>query len=234
MKKWMAISAMALVLVSCEREKTACPAPSDKNFAVTGFSKVAAGETFTVTLSRGSGYSVYAKGCANDLADLDLSVGTGETLNIGYTHFKRNRHRVDLSITLPKLVAVNLSGEARGTVNGFKDQPNVIRSVLSGNASCTLNGAPLVSQVELSGNTDLTITGATENLYGNINGNAILYAYGVNAIEVDISASGNGMAYVAPLEKIFGEVSGNGRIYYRGTPRQTNFTSSGNGKIFNE
>ncbi len=234
MKKWIAISAMAFVFVSCNREKTACPGPADKNFPVTGFSKVAAGETFTLTLSRGSGYSVYASGCADDLADLDLSVGNGQVLNIGYNHFKRNRHRVDLNITLPILTAVNLSGEAKGNISGFKDQGSVIRSVLSGNAACTLNGAAVVSQVDLSGNADLIIKGAAENLYGSISGNAILHAYENNSLEVDIDVAGNGTAYVTPLEKIFGEVSGNSRIYYRGNPRLKNFVTSGNGKVFNE
>ncbi len=234
MKKWITLSLFAFVLASCHKETKPCPGATDKNFAVANFNKVSAGETFTVTVSRGSNYGVLAQGCADDLADLDVSVDNNHLLNINYSNYRSQRNRVDFTITLPTLTAVQLSGASKGTVNGFKDQLSSIRTVLSGNAHCTLNGAPIIAQLELSGNADFMVTGTTENLYGNLSGNAALHAYEVAALEVDIDASGNATAYVAPTSKLFAAASGNSRIYYKGNPAGKLLETTGNGKIIKE
>jgi len=234
MKKWITLSAIVCVLSSCHKENTACTGTAEKNFTVSHFSRLTAGETFTVTVNRGSHYGVYARGCASDLADLSISVDSSQLLNINYSNYKASRNPVHFIITVPQLTAVQLSGAAKGNLNGFTDQLSVIRTVLTGIASCNLNGAPIITQVELSGNSDFTVTGHTENLYGNISGNATLHGYTAPAIEVDIDVSGNATAYVAPLNKLFAAASGESRVYYKGDPAGKLLETSGNAKIIRE
>src|SRR5689334_267550 len=127
MKKWITLFLFAFALASCHKDSKTCPGAADKNFAVANFNKLSASETFTVTVSRGSNYGVLAQGCADDLADLNVSVDNNQLLNINYSNYKPQRNRVDFTITLPILTAVHLAGESKGTVNGFKDQLSSIR-----------------------------------------------------------------------------------------------------------
>jgi hypothetical protein len=234
MKNWIIVSALALVFASCHKEGREYSNPQERTISVTGFKKIYAGNSFTVDIVKGNDFSVKAKGRPADLDDLNISVTTGDILNLEYNHYEPGRYRVDFTITLPILTQVNLSGNAQGKINGFANQQTALRTVLSGNGELTLNGAAINLPVDLSGNAKLTVSGATLSLYGDLSGNGVLQAYGVTATDVDIAASGNAHAYVFPQQSFFVDVSGESRVYYKGNPSQTNFTTSGNGKIIRE
>ena len=225
---------LGFIFTSCEKEKRECSGTIEKEFALTGFSRITAGETFTINIEKGSNYSIKATGCANEIADLDLSVGNGQTLNIQYKKHIYDRNKVSFTITLPVLVATNISGAAKVNITGFSGQSSVIRNVLSGSAECTLNGTGIVTQMDLSGAAKLTVTGDTENLYGNLSGSARLDAYGLLSNEVDISTSGTAKAYVFPQKKLFVSASGASYVYYKGNPATKNFETSGTSKVIQE
>jgi hypothetical protein len=234
MKNWIFVFTLAFIFASCHKEGREYSNPQERTISVTGFKKIYAGGSFTVDIVKGNDFSVKAKGRPADLDDLDLTVTTGDILNIEYDHYEPGRYRVDFTITLPLLTQVNLSGDAGGKVNGFADQQTLLRTVLSGNGELNLNGTAINLPVDLSGNAKLTVSGTTLSLYGDISGNAALHAYTVTATDVDINASGNAHAYVFPQQSFFVEASGESRVYYKGNPSQTNFTTSGNGKIIRE
>ncbi len=223
-----------LLLTSCEKDSKECPGAIEQTFPLIGFTKINVGGTFAVTVTKGTEYSVKALGCANDLDDLDLRIAPGNVLDIGFENYKPDRYRVDFVITMPQLTSLNLSGVAKGTITGFQGQNTVIRSIVSGEAVCSVNGTGINSQIELSGEAVLTITGITESLYGTLSGDARLNAYEVAADEVDLTASGTSKAYVKPIQTLFADVSGESRVYYPGSPPVKNVVSSGNGKVIQQ
>ncbi len=234
MKKYILYAVLAFTFFSCDKEKRDCPGSTEQSFSLTGFIKINAGDANSVTVTKGDAFSIKAKGCANDLADLDLSVDANHSLDIKFKNYESNRYRVDFAITLPRLVAVNLSGAAKGNVSGFQGQNSVIITVLSGASECTLNGAGINVAVDISGVSKLIASGTTESLYGNISGASMLEAYGVSATEVDISVTGSSKAYVLPVHTIFAEATGNSRVYYKGNPVTIHFETSDNGKVIHE
>lgn len=235
MKKIILLAGLTVLLfTACDKEKRECPSSAEQTFSLTGYSKINAGETFNLTILKGNNFSIKATGCSNDLADLDLTVGNGNMLEIKYKNYKRGRYRVDFTITLPSFNFLSLSGDAAATVSGFTGQNSVIRYVLSGNSTADNNGTGINANIELSGASSISLNGNTESLYGNISGNARLHAYELAATEVDIIASGTAKAYVAPLQAIYAEASGEARVYYRGNPPTTAFSASGNGRIIKE
>ncbi len=234
MKKWILLSAIIMVIASCDKQKRECPEIAERAFALDGFSKIDAGEAFNLIVDKGDNFSVKAYGCSDDLSDLDIEVMTGGILSIKYRNYDRDRYRIDFRITLPRLTSFSLSGAATASVNGFGGQNSVIRNVLSGASKCTMIGTGINAQVELSGASVLTLSGNTESLYGNISGASYLHSFGVDAKEVDIAASGASKAYVKPLEVFFAEASGDSRVFYRGNPTTTNIVTSGNGKVIKE
>lgn len=235
MKNIILAAGLSLFLLSsCEKENRECPGAIEQTFPLAGFSRINAGGSFTVTITKGDNFSVKASGCSNDLNDLDLSIEQGNTLDIRYENYKANRYRVDFVITMPQLVTLNLSGVAKGTVSGFQGQNSILRNVVSGEAECAVNGTGINAQVELSGKATIHITGITEGLYGTISGDSRLNAYDVAANEVDISCSGSSKAYVKPIQAFFAEATGESRVYYRGNPPVKNFVTSGNGKVIQQ
>lgn len=235
MKKIILLAGLtAVLLTACDKEKRECPGAAEKTFVLDGFTKIKAGETFKITVVKGDVFSIKANGCTNDLADLEVAVLTGGFLDIKYKTFRRDRYRVDFTITMPTLTGIHLSGAAEGTVAGFAGQNAVTRYVLSGNAITVATGSAINAQVDLSGTSSLVINGNTESLYGNISGNARLNAYDLSATEVDISVSGTSKAWVKPVQAIYAEASGEARVYYRGNPPTTAFSTSGNGRIIKE
>lgn len=234
MKKWIVLSCLLVVLAACEKEKRTCAAQEERNYSITGFSKIAAGETFRITVIQGESFQVKAVGCPNDLDDLRVVNGTGGILSFEYDRFDNDRQPVDITLVLPHLVSIQLSGAARAEINGFAGQQSVIRNVLTGVSECNMTGTGINAQVELSGTSVLHLSGDTESLYGTITGAARLHGYDVRATEVDISTSGTARAYVQPTQIIFAEASGESRVYYRGNPPTTHFSTSGNGKVINE
>ncbi|MGZ8552520.1 MAG: GIN domain-containing protein [Chitinophagaceae bacterium] len=234
MKNFILYAVLALVFFSCEKEKRDCPGSTEQSFSLTGFTKIYAGDANTVTITRGDAFSIKAKGCASDLADLDLSIDADHILAIEFKNYEKNRYRVDFIITVPTLISVNLSGAAKGNISGFQGQNSVIRTVLSGASECVLNGAGVNVAVDISGASKLIASGSTESLYGTISGASSLEAYGISSTEVDISVSGNSKAYVLPVHTLFVEASGNSRVYYKGNPVTTHFETSGNGKVIHE
>jgi len=234
MKIWHFLVSLALLSVSCNKERKECPGSSEKSFTITGFTRVNAGDAHHVTITKGNEFSIKANGCTDDLNDLDLTLDANHILDIQYKNYKHNRYRVDFTITMPQLIGVNLSGAAKGTINGFGGQNTVIRTVLSGASECTVSGTGLNAAIDLSGASKLVLSGNTESLYGNISGASKLEAYNVAATEVDISVSGSSKAFVHPLQTFFAEASGDSRIYYKGNPATKHFETSGNGKIIQE
>jgi hypothetical protein len=233
LKNRMLLPLVLLILVnSCSKHRDDSPV-IEEVINVSGFNKVYAGERFNVVITKGIAFSVKAKGPAHDVHDIEFALANG-ILDIQYTHHEASRPRVEISITMPELVSVNLAGAGTGTVNGFHDEPHVIRAVLSGASQLTLNGTGINTQVDISGASELTITGATLSLYGNISGAGRMFAYDVNATEVDITASGGSIAKVRALEKLFITASGGSRVYYKGSPASKSIETSGGAEVVHE
>jgi len=233
MKNWIFISITAIFIVSCDK-KHECPGSTERTFDLTGFTKINAGDAHQVTITKGNEFSIKASGCTVDLNDLELTLESSQILNIKYKNSRNDRYRVDFTITMPRLVSVNLSGASKGTISGFGGQNTVIRTVVSGASECSVSGTGINASFDISGASRVYLSGNTESLYGTISGASELRSYDVSAMEVDITVSGSSAAYVRPLESFFVDASGNSLVYYKGTPTITHFETSGNSKIVRE
>lgn len=232
LKKWMALPVVLLFLLSCSKDRDDSPV-IEKDINVTGFTKIYAGERFNLTINKGNNFSVKVKGPTNSVNDIDWNVANN-ILDIQYLHYENNRPRVDIAITLPSLVQLNLAGAGEGTVNGFQGVLNVVRTVLSGASKATLNGTGVNTQIDISGASELTINGTTESLYGNISGAGKLSAYDLTSTEVDISASGGSEARVKVTDRLFLEATGGSRIYYKGAPPVKSIQTSGGAQVIQQ
>jgi hypothetical protein len=234
MKNFILLFTLVLLFAACNKEKQECPGSSEKTFNITGFNKIHLGDANTISIVKGNEFSIKANGCTSDLNDLDLTLDTGNILDIKYKTIRKDRYRVDFTVTMPLLVSLNLSGAAKGNISGFAEQNTVMRTVLSGASECIVNGTTINASLDVSGASKLILSGNTESLYGTISGASRVEAYNVNATEVDISVSGSSKAYVKPLQVFFAEASGSSLVYYKGNPATKHFVTSGNSRIIQE
>jgi Putative auto-transporter adhesin, head GIN domain len=223
---------LVLFLFSCRKETDNSPV-IEKVINVTGFNRIYAGERFNLIVTKGNNFSVKVKGPTNSVNDIDWNVANN-ILDIQYNHYESNRPKVDVIISLPVLIQLNLSGAGTGTVNGFQDVTNIVRTFLSGASKCTLNGTGVNTQFDISGASELTVNGATASLYGEISGAGKLNAYDLTATEVDITASGGSEARVKVVQILFAEATGGSRIYYKGNPVVKTIQTSGGGQVIQQ
>lgn len=224
---------LLLLLVSCRKEKRDASPTIEEEINLTGFSRIHAGDKFNVVITKGEDFYIKVKGPANDVHDMEFSVAN-TILDIRFGNYVKKRPRIDIFITMPTVASVSLAGAAHGTVNGFQDEPHVIKAILSGASECKFNGTGSNMQIEISGGSKLDVTGTTASLYGNLSGGAKLNAYNLNSTEVDIEASGGSVAYVKVTDVLFATASGGSRIYYKGNPVTKNIETSGGGAVIQE
>jgi len=221
-----------VIAASCQKQGAISPAKKEKQFEVAAFTKINAGENFTVNVIRSKTFNITATGPLEDLEDLGLTVHNGQ-LNIKYNLFRLNRGKVDFVISVPVLEVFQLCAGATGTVAGFQDQQVIMSANLSGISSANLSGTGMRMSINVSGNSDLYLSGNTDALQGILSGSGKLHAYGLNAKEANVTAAENARAYVLPTDVLFANVSGNGQIFYKGDPSM-HIDINENGQVIRE
>ena len=216
--------------ISCKKESLN---PVTRVYDVNGFKKVMAGDDHEIIITKGTTFSVQAKGDVADLNDLRLVVNEG-TLKIDYPSYSSYRKRVHVIITMPELVAIDFSGSAYGNISGFKQQGNFSIN-LSGAVKFIVTASATLIDVDVSGTSKLTLNGTAATVVADISGQAKYYGYAVigtdNAI---VKAAGQGDIHVS-VDKVFtADASGESRIYYKGEPTTKNTTQSGFARIVKE
>ncbi|RYZ27472.1 MAG: DUF2807 domain-containing protein [Chitinophagaceae bacterium] len=224
---------LLLAFASCKKETKDCPSSTEKTFAISGFTRISAGETFTVTVKQGTAYSIKAKGCSNELNDLLLANDNG-TLTVRYNRYRSDRYRVDFEITLPTLSSIALDGVAKGTVSGFGQQANFMKVALSGTAKCNIDQLPPLVDVDLSGVSELTLNGTASDLIAHLSGDSKLNAHTASFNDADVYTSGTAVARLVVQQSLFAQASGNSRVYYKGNPTNVNAEQSGTAKVIHE
>lgn len=230
MRKLILAAVALIAIASCKKERE-CPGNEERTLSVAPFRGIKAGENFNITVQQGAAFSIKARGCRNDLDDLQLSVDNGGTLSIAYNHYENKRYAMRFTITLPVINAAVLSGASETTITGFGAQTSRLRTIVSGASKCGVSGLPPEVQIELSGASELTLIGLTTNLSGNVSGSSRLDAYPATTANADLHVSGASNAYVQVLNSLVALASGTSRIYYKGNPAHTQLEQSGSAKI---
>jgi len=225
------LCSVSIIFLSCEKKNPV--QPFEKTFTVPTFNRVYAGETFNVTINKGADFKVQARGEEQYVNHLQVSV-ENNILNVSFDNSIAYPSSLDIVITMPLLVSVNLAGGSSGSVSGFQGQPTVLRAVLSGHSQATIVGTGVNTNVEVGGLSILTIAGSTESLYGQISADGRLNAYGLLSTETDLSLTGSSKAYVLVQNTLFGSVSDESKLYYKGNPTMTHFETYGNGIVIHE
>ena len=154
-----------------------------------GFTELEVGYAFEVEISAGASYSVTITVDDNLFQHLDVSQ-TGETLHIGLKGNTGCRNcTLRAAVTMPQIVAVELSGASSGTIGGFSTSDSL---------DVDLSGASSLDMTDMDvGVADLHLSGAS-NISGSIDTDDVAFDLsGASSLELEgsggdasISASG--------------------------------------------
>ncbi len=202
-----------------------------------------------LTLRQGSSASLEVRGEQRLLANVDTTV-EGNTLHIGPRGILlRHRQPIEVTLVLPSLERLNISGSGQHSVSGFsgdKIDVNVdgsaglrfhgryreIEAGLHGTGELEFTGgnAERVA-ADLKGSGHMTLVGAAHELHAEAAGSGELDARHLRAEQVELDHQGSGSSAVYASKRVAVEMTGSGNITVYGNPDNRAVSRNGSGGV---
>jgi hypothetical protein len=202
-----------------------------------------------LNLRQGSSPSLEVRGEQRLLANVDTTVD-GNTLHIGPRGILlRHRQPIEVTLVLPTLEQLNLSGSGQHTVSGFSGERidvNVngssnlrfngryreIDAALhgTGDIEVTCGNAERVA-ADLKGSGRMTLVGGARELNAEVAGSGELDARHLRADKAILSHQGSGSSAVYARKHVHVEMTGSGSVSVHGNPDQREISRNGSGSI---
>ncbi len=195
------------------------------------FNRLSVNGSFHVTLQKGNRESVSISAEGIDLQDIETEV-SGNSLAIGTKPRTgwRSSYRVDIVVTYRELNEINSSGASRiYWQESLKADRIRLTQSGSGSMEGVVAGGTVV--VDNSGSGKLTLSGSADECDFTISGSGRLLAAGLTSKEIRVAISGSGDAEIHVTESLKANVSGSGKIRYKGEPKREITNVSGSGSV---
>jgi hypothetical protein len=260
MKRIVLISTLALMVIltvfagGCIRkdisEETGDTVTRD--FDITGFTRINVGYAFTAEISRSDNYTISVL-INEKTAERLKVVKNGDTLEIGLKepawNFWGIRNRPQVTITLPTLRGLDLSGASEGKVTGFISNNDFNLDVSgassldiemeTGSINADISGASNVNGYLKAGSSNMGISGASDVKLKGSGGDtrldvsgastADLEDYAITDADVELSGASTGRLEVSG--KLDADISGASSLEYAGNPSLGRIDISGASSI---
>jgi hypothetical protein len=202
-----------------------------------------------LTLRQGPAASLEVRGEQRLLANVDTTVD-GNTLRIGPRGILlRHRQPIEVTLVLPTLDHLNVSGSGQHTVSGFSGDRISVN--VDGNAGLRFNGRYRDIDAGLHGSGDMEITGGNaervmadlkgsghmilvggaRELHAEVAGSGELDARHLRAEKADLAHHGAGSSTLYASKRVHVEMTGSGNITVYGNPDNREISRTGSGSV---
>lgn len=205
-----------LVLTSCDSQDPGPIQEIERDYTVLDFDRLEMGSAFHIEVEQANTYSIQIKGDRRNVDDLDV-YKSGSTLIIKYTENANRKHDTYITITMPRLKAVNFSGASVSTIKGFESD-NEFDLFLSGASISQLDAGYREINLDISGASSLVMHGLGDVLDAKISGASSLSAFDFPVREASVKVSGASESKVTVSDELDATASGASSILYRGNP----------------
>lgn len=196
-----------------------------KAFKVAGFSALEIGSAFEVQVKQSSTFSLVATGHPEDVNALEVDIN-GNTLEV---HFKensnwfswnwgKNRKKIVLQISMPKITSADFSGATKVEVRGFTDEENCNMTVSGASKLNLIDFNADKLSLEISGAGHVKLTGHIIKLNLDCSGASKLDAAETFIRDADLELSGASHALVQVQKTLRVNASGASKVSYKGSP----------------
>jgi hypothetical protein len=222
-----------------------------KSYDLAGFNEIEISHDFEYDISRADTFRVDASIHQNLTDRLDIN-RSGQTLIVRLTDGAIANSGAKITITLPELVRLEVSGAARGNVAGFKSANNFTLQI-SGASQSNINVEAAQTKIDISGasrvngslkaaDLHLTVTGASHCDLTGSSAPAAIVVSGASTVNMPdlvmqsagIELSGASTATINTSGKLDLAVSGASTLNYYGNPQMGKMDISGASKIHNK
>ena len=179
---------------------------------VPNFSSVSLEGSGNVTITQGTSFMVTVSDDENLLPYVETNVSDNE-LRIRYKRGTWVKHSsLQVSIIMPELNGIELSGSGTYTVNGHFVNNGTFKSKMSGSGEVFINDFD------------------TKHADFDVSGSGKISAAGLWTETASVHISGSGEAELSVSAELDAHISGSGSIYYHGTPSVSTHVS-GSGRV---
>lgn len=194
--------------------------PVEKNFTNTDFTDVTVSSAFHCVITQGESYSVLVQ-VDQSVADKVEVIQTGTTLSVGFrpmTRFAGSIIESRVTITMPAINALGLSGASQGTVSGFSAAAKNLTLTVEGASGLEWTGGDLTNlTANISGASEcqlsnLVATKATANVSGASSLRGAPGTVTIGTLSLDVSGASTAILDVS--ESVSGSVSGASTFRY--------------------
>lgn len=184
--------------------------PATRTFTVDSFDKVDATGAMIIKIEPGDVFRVVADGHQKDLDQIKVDVD-GRTLKIspnreGLFNFNSGRN-VRVTITMPKIEALDLTGASRAQVGGFSPF-NKLEVDLTGASVALIDVDVERLYVDLTGASKVRLQGKATDMQGSMTGASLIYAKGMTIGKAEVSASGASRGVLGQVNDLEENTSG--------------------------
>ncbi|WP_051397821.1 head GIN domain-containing protein [Runella limosa] len=221
----LAMLASALVVVTSSFTPKQDDSRISRTYDLKGFDRLSLGSAFEISVTKGN-YSVKVEGRKQDIDDLEAGVSAGK-LRIRYKDslgWGRNRKRVTVTVSMPTLKGLDLSGATTSRVSGFNDLGTLDLDI-SGASKSDIQVKAQKIIMDASGASSITLTGNANRIEGEVSGATSIRAYDFPVKEAFLDVSGASNVRVSVNGKMEVEASGASSVRYRGTASVRSNTS---------
>jgi hypothetical protein len=198
-----------------------------RQFDLAGFTRVAAGSAFNVTITQGAQFGVVVTVDDNVEEYLDVAK-SGETLRLHLKPVQGGVRHVTLKaqVTMPELRGLHLDGATHTTLVGFSsDKP--LEAELSGASRLRGNIKNGEARFSLSGASHVELEGGAGDLRVNANGASRANFERYPSTDSVVEVSGASHVTLKPSGKLTGSASGASHVSYLGKPEFVRVHTSG-------
>lgn len=188
-----------------------------KQFDVANFRKINIAGAFLVKIQKGDTFKVVADGREKEVDELEVTVEDGQLRVQNQRNRKLfgNNQRVGLTITMPTVETIDLSGATLSRVTGFKNI-NDLKVGIAG-ASKTLIDIDIQRlDLNVSGASKVELRGSANTLDADLAGACTLEAEQMRVQNADVSASGVSKANLGNIPNLRSNTSGVSKITKQG------------------
>ena len=186
-----------------------------RQFNASNFSKVDVSGAFVVRFRKGDTYKVVADGREEDLDDVEVDVD-GNTLEVsmernGSLFNWSDRKRIGLTITVPAITDLQLSGASKASLAGFGPF-NDLNIDMSGACRTVFDGDVKKLTIGLSGASNAILRGRANQLNAELTGASKIEATGLSVDRAEVDASGASHADMGQVGSLDSETSGASKV----------------------
>jgi len=222
----VSVTCTLLVLEGCPGGLVGSGNLETETYAFADFKEVEISSAFGFEIEQSSSYSINITADDNIMEYVRVSQD-GQTLKIGLSRVMwLGPVTLKVSVTMPELSGLDVSGASRGTVSGFSSAED-LDIMVSGASRVTGDITAGNVDFDISGASTIQLEGSASDMVADVSGASSfkLDDFTVNNANVDFSGASSGTINLNG--RLDADVSGASRLWYIGEPTMGTIDTSG-------